>query len=425
MKTLKILHLLSQRPDATGSGIYVQAMIREAAARGYENYLVAGLASDACEGTDCIAPDRFLSVNFNTPDVATPDVAYRIPGMSDNMPYDSSRFCDLNPSDLDAYEAAFTTRIQAAVKSFSPDIIHSHHLWVVSALARRLFPSIPMVTTCHGTDLRQFQNCPHIQPRVLADCRNIDTVMALSAAQKQDICGLYDLSPEKVVVVGAGYDDQLFYAVSKPLAGPVQVLYAGKLCFAKGVPWLLRVLQDLAADADLPGWQLHLVGGGSGEEKAHCRELAGALGDRVRVHGKVDQQVLAERMRQSHILVLPSFFEGLPLVLLEALACGCRLVATDLPGTKELFGQVAADPAAPVFLVKTPRLRSVDQPYPEDEAAFRRDLGRALKYQMRAAAKGEAPDLFSVRDMLDAYTWKGIFKKVQEIYQTQMTKKTV
>jgi hypothetical protein len=39
---MKILHLLSQRPEATGSGIYMQAMIREAARRGHENFLLAG-----------------------------------------------------------------------------------------------------------------------------------------------------------------------------------------------------------------------------------------------------------------------------------------------------------------------------------------------------------------------------------------------
>lgn len=410
---LKILHLLSQRPDATGSGIYVQAMIRESAACGYENYLVAGLESDECEGTDCIAPDRFLSVNFDSPVVSC-----RIPGMSDVMPYESSRFCDLTSSDLDAYEAAFTDRLRTAVLSFAPDVIHSHHLWIVSALARRLFPEIPLVTTCHGTDLRQFQNCPHIQPRVVTDCRSIDTVMALSRAQRRDICQLYDISPEKIVVVGAGYDDRKFYVTPKPSSGPVQVLYAGKLCFAKGVPWLLRVLQDFVAESDLPDWQLHLVGGGSGEEKSHCLELAQTLGNRVRIHGMLDQQTLADLMRQAHILVLPSFFEGLPLVLLEALACGCRIVATDLPGTSELFAQTITDM---VSLVPTPRLRSVDQPYEEDQDAFRRDLGRALQAQIRAVAGGTAFDQASVRYTLDAYTWAGIFKKVNAVYQAQTT----
>ena len=52
LEKLKILHLLSQRPDSTGSGIYVQAMIREANACGYDNYLVAGVRSDCCDGTD-------------------------------------------------------------------------------------------------------------------------------------------------------------------------------------------------------------------------------------------------------------------------------------------------------------------------------------------------------------------------------------
>ena len=39
-------------------------------------------------------------------------------------------------------------------------------------------------------------------------------------------------------------------------------------------------------------------------------------------------------MRAAHVFVLPSFYEGLPLVLVEALACGCRLVCTDLPGVR-------------------------------------------------------------------------------------------
>ena len=48
-------------------------------------------------------------------------------------------------------------------------------------------------------------------------------------------------------------------------------------------------------------------------------------------------------MRRSTVCVLPSFYEGLPLVLVEALACGCRLVATDLPGVvDELAPRIGA-----------------------------------------------------------------------------------
>ena len=53
-RPLRILHLLSQRPDATGSGIYVQAMLREASNHGHTNFLLAGVPSDWSQRLDCI-----------------------------------------------------------------------------------------------------------------------------------------------------------------------------------------------------------------------------------------------------------------------------------------------------------------------------------------------------------------------------------
>jgi glycosyltransferase involved in cell wall biosynthesis len=409
MNKLKILHLLSQRPDSTGSGIYVQAMIREATACGYDNYLVAGVHSNGCDQPDCIEQDKCMFVNFHNA-----DVCYHIPGMSDVMPYESARFCDLSENDLREYEMAFSKIIQNAVLSFKPDIIHSHHLWLVSSMARRLFPNIPMVTTCHGSDLRQFQNCPHLQEKVLSGCREINLVMALSRAQKSEIIRLYDLNPEKIIITGAGYNDRLFYLDKKPGPDPVQLVYAGKLSSAKGVPWFLRALQSIKT----PAWQLHLLGSGSGEEMAFCLSLAKKLGEKVRIYGALPQKRLAEIMRHSHILVLPSFFEGLPLVILEGLASGCRIVATDLPGTKEILGNLDTDI---INLVSTPRLRFTDQPYREDEHSFEQNLKKAIQQQLEAASRCASIDLSPIQDKLDAYTWAGVFKKVRKAYQTCLT----
>ena len=402
--TLKILHVLSQRPDSTGSGIYLQAMLREAAMRHHGNFLVAGIQSDQPVDLDDIAPDQSLFVRFGAA-----DIAYPIVGMSDVMPYASSRFRDLSQAQLQEYEAAFARRLKAAVKRFQPDIIHSHHLWIVSSLVHRLFPRIPLVTTCHGSDLRQFQNCPHLQEKVLSGCRRVAAAMALSASQKTDIVRLYGLPAEDVVVVGAGYNAAQFALASKPAPDPVQLVYAGKLSRAKGVPWFLRALSSVAA----PAWQLHLVGGGSGEEKEDCLALARAMGDRVQVHGAVSQQTLAGIMGQAHVFVLPSFFEGLPLVVLEGLASGCRIVATDLPGVTDLLGDVSADF---IELVKTPRLKKMDQPYPQDQKPFERDLAHALQTQIEAAARRPQIDLAPVRDKMAAFTWTGVFKKVEDVY---------
>jgi glycosyltransferase involved in cell wall biosynthesis len=406
VENLKILHLLSQRPDSTGSGIYVQAMIREASACGYDNYLVAGVHSEDGVGPDCIAQEKSMFVNFDKA-----DVSYHIPGMSDVMPYESTRFCDLSKEDLYEYENAFSGILETAVHRFKPDIIHSHHLWIVSSMTRQIFPNIPMVTTCHGSDLRQFQNCPHLQQRVLSGCRKIDKVLALSEAQKNEIIRLYNPTPEQIMVTGAGYNDSLFYPDTKPSPDPVQMVYAGKLSRAKGVPWFLRALQSIRS----PAWRLHLLGSGSGEEKEHCLLLAGQLGEKVHVHGALPQKSLARIMRHSHILVLPSFYEGLPLVILEALASGCRIVATDLPGAREILGHADSEF---ITLVGTPRLRFIDQPYTEDEYFFEQNLKRAIQQQIDAAASGTPIDLSPIQDKLDAYAWTGIFQKVKEAYLT-------
>lgn len=378
--------------------------MREAAAKGDENYLVAGVSADHRRETECIDPQRSTFVTFNGA-----DVPFQIPGMSDVMPYESKRFRDLTATELDDYEKAFSQKLRRAVYRFGPDIIHSHHLWIVSSLVRRLFPAIPLVTSCHGSDLRQFQNCPHLRERVLSGCRAIDIVTALSRAQKDDIMRLYGLPPQKIVIAGAGYNDRLFYASPKPPPEPVQLVYAGKLSNAKGVPWLLRALKGI----DEPTWQLHLLGSGSGEEKENCLRLVQTMGDKVCAHGAVPQQSLAEIMRQSHILVLPSFFEGLPLVILEGLASGCRVVATDLPGARALLGDADAEF---VTLVKTPRLRNLDEPHREDENAFEQNLARALKQQMNAAVRYPQIDLASIQDKIDAFTWAGVFTKVRDAY---------
>lgn len=402
-KKLKILHLLSQRPDSTGSGFYVQAMLQESGLRNHENFLLAGIQADMPADLDCISKDFCEFVKFSGADISC-----QIPGMSDVMPYESSRFSMLSSDEINEYTISFTNKLKKAIDYFKPDIIHSHHLWIVTSLAGQLLKNIPIVTTCHGTDLRQFKNCPHLQEMVLKGCRKLDAVMALFGAQIKDIVSLYNISEDKIFVVGAGYNEKLFTLVPKPDPNPVQLVYAGKLSKAKGVPWLLRALSTIA----FPSWQLHLVGSGSGEECDYCLGLAKDLGKRVVIHGAVSQKDLADIMKRAHLFVLPSFYEGLPLVLLEGLASGCRIVATDLPGISEILGGIQTDF---ISLVKTPRL-DIDVPYNEDEDLFEKNLAYALKTQFSASLKNPVIDISVIRDKIASYSWAGVFNKVEKIY---------
>ena len=72
---MKILHLLSQRPEATGSGIYIQAMIREAARRGHENFLLAGASQGEGPQRDVLGADASEFVRFQGGDLPFANVA--------------------------------------------------------------------------------------------------------------------------------------------------------------------------------------------------------------------------------------------------------------------------------------------------------------------------------------------------------------
>jgi glycosyltransferase involved in cell wall biosynthesis len=329
--------------------------------------------------------------------------------MSDVMPYESRTFGSLSAAELAEYETAFSRVLSAAVGKANPDVIHTHHLWILSSVARQLFPRIPMVASCHGSDLRQFQQCPRLQERVLRGCRGLDAVFALTTAQKTAIASLYELPLERVWVAGAGYDSRLFTLGVKPAPNPVQLIYAGKLSNSKGLPHLFAALPRIDA---LP-WQLHLVGAGGGHEGAGCLRRASDFGNRVCVHGPKTQVEVAALMKQSHVLVLPSLYEGLGLVILEGIASGCRVVATHLPGVEEVLGDVRA---RFIELVQPPRLHSVDVAYAEDEAAFEDALANALRAQILAARAQPNIDLTPMREQLTAFSWSNVFRRVERVY---------
>ena len=410
---MRILHVLSQRPEATGSGIYVRAMIAAAARRGHDNFLLAGVPGPVAPEVSEVPADHCRFVHFKGA-----DLPFEVAGMSDVMPYPSCRFIDLSPPEIDAYRAAFDRRLKEAAVEFRPDLIHSHHLWMVTARVRVLFPDLPLVTSCHGTDLRQFRQCGHLRPLVADACRRIDAVLALSRIQKEEIADLYAITPQRIHIAGAGYDETRFYPEAKPAADPVQILFAGKLSRTKGAVWLLKAL----AGIDTPDWRLTVVGGGSGEEQEEVLHMAGRLGDRVTVTGPIDQAALAVRMRRAHLFVLPSFFEGLPLVLLEALASGCRLVATALPGVRELF-ETIPDPA--IRLVALPRMADIETPAADGVQDFVERMATALTVQMRAAIKAPTPDLNAYHRLLTSYTWDGVFRSVEAVYERVARKETL
>ena len=419
---MKILHIISQAPDFTGSGKFIQQIIHQARAKGHQNFLVAGVQPGCSIPGELISKERSVFVRFGGKDLDFP-----IPGMSDAMPYESTVFSRMTAPELSAYQLVFQEKIKQALERFRPEIIHSHHLWMVSALARELAPDLPMVTTCHGTCLRQHEFCPDIGKTIRPSLQKINRIMALSNSQKREIMDLLwlpgdqtldqisdktrDETLDRVPVMAGGYDHTLFQKGDKPMGPPVELVYAGKLCRAKGVPWLLKSLKKIG---EMP-FRLHLAGSGTGEEKQTCLDLAKSLGAKVIYHGPLSHGDLARLMGRCHLFVLPSFFEGVPLVLMEALACGCRLLTTDLPGVRDLLSP--AD-GRMIRFFDLPPLKNRDTPHEPDEPDLEERLAMTLKGVISEIL--DAPQLDA--DFIDArsrpYTWDKVFARIESVYKS-------
>ena len=314
----------------------------------------------------------------------------------------------MTPEMAQAFRSAFGQRIRQAVLDFKPDAIICHHLYLVCSTACDVLDDLsgenrlpaangqgdravgpkgrpcPIWGVCHSTDLRQLRNHDLEKDRITAAVRSLDGVMALHEAQKAEIAELFNLPADRIHVVGTGYNSQEFAPrVGLRASRPLGVLYVGKICRAKGVESLIRAMDLLPLDPQ--DVELRLVGGYSNQAQYdRIVELAGRCRFPVVFGGRVSQDDLVLSYNRSHVFVLPSFFEGLPLVTVEALASGCRAVVTSLPGVRLWLD--ASLPEAPVSFVEPPRIEDVDVPVPEDLPAFEQRLSDALLEQLQAAA---------------------------------------
>jgi glycosyltransferase involved in cell wall biosynthesis len=114
----------------------------------------------------------------------------------------------------------------------------------------------------------------------------------------------------------------------------VRMGYVGRLSPVKGVDLLLEAAARLAADATLPRWELRIIGAGDERPALEEAALTLGLGDRVRFLGP--RSDIPAQLAELDLLVLPSRWEGMPNVALEAMAARLPVVATAVGGTPEV-----------------------------------------------------------------------------------------
>ena len=201
-------------------------------------------------------------------------------------------------------------------------------------------------------------------PRALALGRKIhhsDFTVAISQFGRSQLCRWADPADwERIKVVHCGIEPEKFNDPAPLPKGPRRVVAIGRLVEQKGQLALIRAMAETTEP-------VHLTLIGDGEMRGDIERLIAELGlaKRVTLTGWVDEARIRAELEAAHALVMPSFAEGLPMVVMEAMAAARPVIATYIAGTPELVqngqtgwmvpaGDVAALAAAVDSVAQTP-----------------------------------------------------------------------
>jgi glycosyltransferase involved in cell wall biosynthesis len=212
-------------------------------------------------------------------------------------------------------------------RAYTPEVV-----WLYTRLMKH-----PYVAHFHGAPepsgragflLRAYK--PMILGPVL---RGAATVAVLTEQEKSVVVTNFCVDPSRVAVIPNGVDESFLYAGQRHLHPKPRLLFVGRFVIQKNVILFLRALEGVSEQ-----FETTLVG--EGELEAELKEAMKTLRlQNVRFYGVAQGSELRALYQNADVFVLPSAWEGMPLVLLEAIAMGLPIVATDIPGIREVVAQ--------------------------------------------------------------------------------------
>jgi glycosyltransferase involved in cell wall biosynthesis len=138
----------------------------------------------------------------------------------------------------------------------------------------------------------------------------------------------------KIRVVHCGLDQQFFTEEPTPVPDNRRLVCVGRLCEQKGQLLLVEAVERLIADGHAA--ELVLVGDGPMRSEIESRIRDSQLESHIRITGWASGETVRREIEQARVFVLPSFAEGLPVVIMEAMALGRPVISTYVAGIPEL-----------------------------------------------------------------------------------------
>jgi glycosyltransferase involved in cell wall biosynthesis len=307
---MKICMVLSTPfPPQEGIGYYVYHLSKRLIRRNHEITIIT-------RGSSQVETDRWNDIQI-----------VRVP------------FFPLYPFHIHVHSFFLNRLMKNLEKSF--DVIHTH-----VPLPPVISTNLPVLCTMHGSimgnakaiKIEDFQSLANrlvstwiSRPLVRNHLSNSTWVTAVSKSVADELALFYGY--QGATVIGNGVDENLF----TPVAGSRDdnyILYVGRLDYGKGLNDLIDSAERIWDRCGLP---IYIIGSGPLEAKIKEKIKKLHLENFVRLLGQIEQKELITIYQNSRIFILPSYYEGLPTVLLEAMSCGLPVIATDVSGCNDVI----------------------------------------------------------------------------------------
>ena len=231
------------------------------------------------------------------------------------------------------------------VRAFAPDIILAY--WVYpdgfAAVRSARCLQVPCIVGALGSDI-------HVRSGLVSlltarAIREADALLTVSEAMRAAAIRDFRADPTRVHTVINGFNTSVFYPrcrlAARRALGLAEsdrlIIYVGRFVEAKGLAELIEAFTTLLhRDARC---RLALVGEGAMRAQLLGMVARAGIGPKVIFTGGLPPAAVAEWIGAADVLTLPSWSEGYPNVVVEAIACGRPVVATDVGGTREIVNQ--------------------------------------------------------------------------------------
>ncbi len=290
-------------------------------------------------------------------------------------------------------------------KSIEPkfDIVHLH-----SPLIPNIRTTLPTVLTEHGTVKGGIDNSELIDMHSMGlkffsrefirldiqTIKNSDNITVVSNSCAKELQEIYKIN-NNLVVVNNGVDTNHFIPKKRHDMKKLYILYTGRLDSRKGLVDLIECAKYVCQEH----YDIKFILTGEGTIKKYLEQRIVDLGLKNNFYfaGFVDRSRLIEYYQNAAVYVLPSYYEGLPTTLLEAMSCGIPSVATDVEGSSELIKNGETGLLVP----------------PRDSKRLAEAILRLLDdEELRKTLGGNAREY-----VVDNYDWEIITDNIEEIYK--------